>query len=248
MSGHNKWSKIQHKKGAKDAKRGQAFSKLIKEISVVARDGGGSIDSNPRLRTLVDKAKTINMPQDNIQRAIKKGTGELPGVNYEEQIYEGYGPAGIAIIVDTLTDNKNRTVAEIRNIFNKGGGNMASSGSVSFMFQIKGSITISKDQGNEDDLFMLSTEAGAEDFSLEEEEYQVITEADALEKVKDEIEKAEIEIKTAERVKTASTLVDISSSDAARVLKLLDTLDDHEDVQNVWSNLNIPDDIISELD
>ena len=119
MSGHNKWSKIQHKKGAKDAKRGQAFSKLIKEISDVARDGGGSIDSNPRLRTLVDKAKTINMPQDNIQRAIKKGTGELPGVNYEEQIYEGYGPAGIAIIVDTLTDNKNRTVAEIRNIFNK---------------------------------------------------------------------------------------------------------------------------------
>lgn len=247
VSGHNKWSKIQHKKGAKDAKRGQAFSKLIKELTVVARAGGGSPEANPRLRMLIQKAKGINMPNENVQRAIKRGTGEIPGVTYEEQTYEGFGPGGVAFLVDALTDNKNRTVADVRNIFSKGGGNLAGGSSVAWMFHLKGVITVAKEHAKEDNLFMLSTEAGAEDFSSDEEDYQITCDPSNTDEVREILEKNNIQIKSIEIEKVASNLVELSKDDTAKVIKLIETLEENEDVQNVWTNINITDAMMASL-
>jgi YebC/PmpR family DNA-binding regulatory protein len=247
MSGHSKWATIKHKKGALDAKRGALFTKIIKELTVAAKNGGGNPDANPRLRTVLAKAKEANMPADNIDRAIKKGTGELPGVVYEEINYEGYGPAGVAILVDVLTDNKNRTTAEIRNIFEKKGGNMSGAGSVAWQFQKKGIITVSKSAADEEKMMTIALDAGASDFSAEKDNYDITTEPHDFEKVKKAIEDAGIKPESAEVSKIAGTLVKIDLAAAKTALALIEALEEHEDVQNVYSNADISDDIVQEL-
>jgi YebC/PmpR family DNA-binding regulatory protein len=244
MSGHNKWASIKHKKAATDAKRGKLFSKLSKELTVSAKTGGGDPDANPRLRVAINKAKAVNMPADNIDRAIKKGTGELPGVSYEEISYEGYGPKGIAIIVDALTDNKNRTSAEIRNIFSKKGGNMAGTGSVNWMFAKKGFIMVRTDKADEDALMLVAVDAGAEDIKIEEGMYEITTLVPNFEQVKEAIEKAGIEIESAELTMIPSSTVKLEGADAKQVLGLVELLEDHDDVQNVYANFDIPDDLL----
>jgi YebC/PmpR family DNA-binding regulatory protein len=246
MSGHNKWASIKHKKAATDAKKGKLFSRLSKELAVSARSGGGDPSGNPSLRVAINKAKAINMPADNIERAIKKGTGELPGVFYEGITYEGYGPRGVAIIVEALTDNKNRTSAEIRNIFSKRGGNMAGPGSVSWIFNKKGFIMVKTGNANEDNLMSIALDAGAEDMKIEEMIYEITTPAQDLEKVKEAIEKANIEIESAELTMIPSSTIKLDSADAKQVLGLVELLEDHDDVQNVYSNFDIPDDILEE--
>jgi YebC/PmpR family DNA-binding regulatory protein len=244
MSGHNKWASIKHKKAATDAKRGKLFSKLSKELTVSAKTGGGDPDANPRLRVAINKAKAVNMPADNIDRAIKKGTGELPGVSYEEISYEGYGPKGIAIIAETLTDNKNRTSAEIRNIFSKKGGNMAGTGSVNWMFAKKGFIMVRTDKADEDALMLVAVDAGAEDIKIEEGMYEITTLVPNFEQVKEAIEKAGIEIESAELTMIPSSTVKLEGADAKQVLGLVELLEDHDDVQNVYANFDIPDDLL----
>ena len=246
MSGHNKWASIKHKKAATDAKKGKLFSKLSKELTVSARSGGGDPSGNSRLRVAINKAKAINMPADNIERAIKKGTGELPGVSYEEIAYEGYGPKGVAVIVEALTDNKNRTGAEIRNIFSKKGGNMAGSGSVSWMFAKKGFIMIKINNANEDNLMSIALDAGAEDMKIEEIMYEITTPVSDLEKVKEALEKANIEIESAELTMIPSSTIKLDGADAKQVLGLVELLEDHDDVQNVYANFDIPDDALEE--
>lgn len=248
MSGHSKWATIKHKKAAADAKRGQVFSKIVKELTVAAKMGGGDPNTNPRLRTVLMSAKEANMPADNIERAIKKGTGELPGVTYEEQTYEGYAPGGVAVILDVLTDNKNRTAAEIRTIFSKNGGNLGGAGSVAWMFQKKGLITIAKNAAEEDALFSMVTEAGAEDFKAEDEDYEITTSPANFESVKGVLETNKIKCKTAEITLIPQNTVPVSGSDARRSLALVSSLEDQEDVQNVYSNFDIPDDVLAELE
>jgi YebC/PmpR family DNA-binding regulatory protein len=247
MSGHSKWATIKHKKGALDAKRGALFTKVIKELTVAARNGGGNPDSNPRLRTVLQKAKEANMPADNIDRAIKKGTGELPGVTYEEVTYEGYGPGGIAILIDVLSDNKNRTTAEIRNILEKKGGNMSGAGSVAWQFAKKGLIIVPKDAIGEEALMTVALEAGASDFVVEGDNYEITTEPHDFENVKKAVENAKIVPASAEITKISSTSVKLSSADAKGTLTLLEALEEHEDVQNVYSNADISDEIVQEL-
>ncbi|MDD3628094.1 MAG: YebC/PmpR family DNA-binding transcriptional regulator [bacterium] len=242
MSGHSKWSTIKRKKEKEDAKKGKVFTKIIKEITVAAKIGGGDIESNPRLRSAIDAAKSANMPKDNIDKAVKKGTGELPGVVYEETTYEGYGPAGIAIIVDVLSDNKNRTTAEIRHLFSKHNGNMGEKGCVSWMFEKKGLITVPKDRVNEEALFEVALEIGAEDIRSEGESHEIFTEVHDLYKIKDELEKKGIPVESVEMGKFPSTMVKLEQKDLEKNLKLLSALEDLDDVSAVYSNLDIPDD------
>jgi len=239
MSGHSKWSTIKHKKGAADAKRGRLFTKLIKEITMSAKVGGGTADSNPRLRSAIAAAKKASMPSDNIDKAVKRGTGELEGVVYEEVLYEGYGPGGAGILVEAMTDNKNRTTAEIRHILSKYGGNMASSGSVAFQFSKKGYIAVEKKASTEDALMELALEAGAEDFSAEDSDvFEITTDPASFEAVKAKIEEKGLAIQTAELQMVSANQIEVADK-APSLLKLIDMLEDNEDVQKVWSNGDI---------
>lgn len=242
MSGHNKWSSIKHKKGAADAKRGKIFTKIIKEITVAARNGGGDIDANPGLRTAVTKAKAENMPKDNIERAIKKGTGELEGVDYIELTYEGYGPGGVAILIEALTDNKNRTAADIRSIFTKQGGNLGENGCVSYMFQRKGLITFDASSYSEDEIFEAALEAGAEDVTTGGDEIDVLTAPDDFSTVSEALEEAGFKSSRAEVTMIPEATVSLDAETTARALRLIDRIDDHDDVSSVSTNLDIPDD------
>jgi YebC/PmpR family DNA-binding regulatory protein len=247
MSGHSKWSTIKHKKAAQDAKRGAMFTKVIKELTVAARLGGGDADMNPRLRTAMLKAKAVNMPQDTMQRAIMKGTGELPGVSYEEVTYEGYGPGGVAMIATALTDNRNRTVAEIRKIFSKNGGNLGESGCVAWMFQKKGLIVVDKDKIDEDELLSIALEAGAEDVQPGEAIYEVTTAVEDFEAVKQSIAGKGIEPSSSEVSLIPQTTVRLEGNQARQLLKLMDELEEHDDVQNVYANFDIPDEVMAEV-
>jgi len=238
MSGHNKWSTIKHKKGAADAKRGKVFTKLIKEISVAAKLGGGDAAANPRLRTAIDKAKAENMPKDNIERAIKKGTGGMEGVIYEEITYEGYGPGGVAVLVEVMTDNRNRTVSDVRSIFTKCNGNMGETGCVSWMFDKKGLIVFNTTVEFEK-LFEAALEAGADDVSEEDEQYEVITEPSAFIEVREALEKAGFTYESAEVTMIPQTLMKLEGKPAESMLKLMERLEDNDDVQNVYANFDI---------
>ncbi|MGH7928392.1 MAG: YebC/PmpR family DNA-binding transcriptional regulator [Candidatus Binatia bacterium] len=240
MSGHSKWSTIKHKKAARDAKRGKLFTKLIKEITVAARMGGGDINSNPRLRTAVTTARAQSMPGENIDRAVKKGTGELEGVTYEEIQYEGYGPGGAAIIAQVLTDNKNRTVSEIRRLFIKHGGNMGETGCVSWMFDKKGLITVEKSQVAEDRLMDVVLDAGAEDVRDEDEIFEVVTPPEDFATVKDRLDQEKITVSSAQVTLVPKNTVDVDAKNVEQILKLTEELEDHDDVQNVSANFNIP--------
>lgn len=242
MSGHSKWASIKHKKGAADAKRGKVFTKLIKEITVAAKMGGGDIEANPRLRTAVLKAKSENMPKDNIERAIKKGTGGLEGVEYIEITYEAYGPGGVAIMIDALTDNKNRTAADVRSTLTKSGGNLGESGCVAYLFQRKGIIAFDSSKYEEDDIFEAALEAGAEDVTNEGDVYEVITEPEDFANVLENLQKAGYNEESAEIAKVPDATVTLDNEKTAKSLKLIERLDDLEDVQSVSTNLDIPDD------
>ena len=239
MSGHSKWHSIKHKKAATDAKRGKVFSKLIREITVAARIGGGDTESNPRLRTAVQTAKGQNMPLDNIERAIKKGTGELPGQNYESVMYEGYGPGGVAILVDVLTDNKNRTVAELRNILSKNGGNLGETGSVQWMFDRKGFIAVSSSSVSEEDLLEIALDAGAEDLKTEGDTLAVYTSYEDFYQVKSKIEEANVPIESSELTMLPQNALQVEGKQAEKTLKLMETLEDQDDVQSVYGNFDI---------
>ncbi len=241
MSGHSKWHTIKHKKGAADAKRGKIFTKIIKEITVAARMGGGDIEANPRLRTVVLKARDANMPKDNIERAIKKGTGDLEGVNYTEGMYEGYGAGGVAILVETLTDNKNRTAADVRSIFSKAGGNLGELGCVSYMFNRKGVIAFSTETCSEDEIFNAALEAGAEDVVTEDGIIEVYTAPDDFEAVRDALEEAGYKREMAEVSMIADQKIMLDDEKTRKVLRLIDNLEDNDDVQNVYSNMDLPD-------
>ena len=239
MSGHSKWHSIKHKKGALDAKRGRVFTKLIREMTIAARIGGGDLGSNPRLRTAVDKAKGANMPADNITRAIKKGTGELEGTTYEDLQLEGYGPGGVAILVEGTTDNRNRTVSEIRHIFSKHGGNLGGAGSVAYMFKPKGVISIAAEKTTEDQLMEIALEAGADDIQAETLGFTVYTTQQTFEAVRDAIKKAGIEPDEAEIKKLAENNIALEGNKAQQLLKLVEALDEQDDVQSVWDNSDI---------
>jgi YebC/PmpR family DNA-binding regulatory protein len=238
MSGHNKWSTIRHKKGAADAKRGKIFTKLIKEITVAARLGGADPDGNPRLRAVIDKAKAENMPKDNVERAIKKGAGELEGVTYEEINYEGYGPGGVAVLVEVMTDNRNRSVSDIRSIFTKCNGNMGETGCVSWMFDKKGLIVFSKSTDFEK-LFEAALESGADDVADEGEQYEVITDPMNFIEVRESLAKAGFTFDSADVTMIPQTMVKLEGKNAENMLKLMDRLEDNDDVQNVYSNFDI---------
>ena len=239
MSGHSKWASIKHKKARMDDRRGKIFSKLIKELTTAARIGGGDESANPRLRQTINSAKALNMPQANIDRAIKKGTGELPGVTYEEGTYEGYGPGGIAILIDVLTDNKNRSVADIRHVLNKHNGSMAEAGAVSWMFDKKGHIIIENYSGDEDSLMEIALDAGAEDIIEEDETYEIITSQETFDPVRNALAEGAIGISSAEITMIPKSLVKVEGTDAVAVLKLLEAIEDLEDVQNVYANFDI---------
>ncbi len=245
MSGHSKWSTIRRKKEKEDAKRGKIFTKLIKEITVAARQGGGDPEGNPRLRTAIQNAKASNMPQANIDRAIKKGTGELPGAVYEEVIYEGYGPQGVALLIESLTDNKKRTVSDIRYILSKHNGHLGETGSVAWMFEQKGVITV--EEANEDELLALALEAGAEDMKPEDGGYEIITAPEKLGEVKEKLEEGGITCQSAQVTRIPQTTVKLEGKAAEQTLKLMEALEDHDDVQNVYSNFDIDVSIMEEL-
>ncbi|MBI5055253.1 MAG: YebC/PmpR family DNA-binding transcriptional regulator [Nitrospirae bacterium] len=249
MSGHSKWSQIKHKKAATDSKKGKAFSKLSKELSVAARLGGGNPDMNARLRLVIEKAREVNMPADNIKRAIQKGTGELPGVHYEEILYEGYGPAGVALMMEVMTDNRTRTVAEIRHILSKHGGNMGETGSVGWIFDKKGYILVSKKIGDEDTLMSNALDAGAEDFKndTEEENYEIITAPEDLNKVKEYLEAKKITLSLSEITLVPKNYIKLEVRDAEKMLKLMEALEEHDDIQNVYANFDIPDEIMAKI-
>ena len=246
MAGHSKWANIKHRKGAQDAKRGKVFTKIIKELTVAARIGGGDPDANPRLRTAIDKAKQANMPKENVDRAIKKGTGNLDGVNYEEGIFEGYGPGGVALIVEFLTDNRTRTVADVRHIFSKYGGNLGVSGSVAFLFDRKGLISFSTDNDFEQ-IFEIALEAGAEDVRDEEDIYEVITDAGNFIEVRDAMAEAGLQWETAEATMIPQNQVELESKPAETMLKLMDALEDNDDVQNVYANFDISEEELAKI-
>jgi len=240
MSGHSKWHTIKHKKGAIDAKRGKIFTKMIKEITVAARTGGsGDVDSNARLRKAVNDAKAQNMPNDTIDRAIKRGMGELEGVNYDEITYEGYGIGGVAVLVETMTDNRNRTVAELRHIFSKNGGNLGEAGSVAWMFDKKGYIVVDKAAKSEDELFEIVIEAGADDMQDEGDVFEIFTTPDNFEAVNEAIKKAGIEPQAAEVSMIPQNYIALTGNDARQMMKLYDAIDDNEDVQKVYANFDI---------
>ncbi len=247
MSGHNKWAKIKHKKAGTDAQRGKLFSRLIKEITIAAKNGGGDINGNPRLRLAVQTAKDNNMPADNIKRAVQRGTGELPGVQYEEITYEGYGPGGVALMIELVTDNKNRTVAELRHLLDRNNGKLAEAGSVAWMFQKKGSIEVPKAAIGEDDLLNIILEAGADDMKAEEDYYDITTSAENFEAVKKAIEGKGIKINNAASQLLPQNLVRVEGKEAEQVLKLMEALEEHDDVQNVYANFDIDDSVLAQL-
>ena len=247
MSGHSKWATIKHKKAAVDARRGKVFTKLIRELTSAARMGGGDADSNPRLRTAVAAAKTANMPSDTIQRAIKKGTGELPGEVYEEITYEGYGAGGVAILVDVLTDNKNRTVAEIRHLFAKHGGNLGESGCVAWMFARKGVITLNTNQIDEDTLLELVLEAGGDDIKTEADAYEIVTAPEAFEDVRSALEQKALTLDVAEVTMMPQNTVPVEGKQAEQVLRLMEALDDQDDVRKAHANFDISDEVMAAL-
>jgi YebC/PmpR family DNA-binding regulatory protein len=239
MSGHSKWHTIKHKKGAADAKRGKIFTRLIKELTVAARGGGGDVDMNPRLRTIVNEAKANNMPRENIERAIRRGTGEEPGVSYEEIMYEGYGPGGVALMIQTLTDNKNRTVGEIRHLLAKYNGNLAAENSVAWMFSRKGQIFVDKGKVDEDKLLSVALDAGADDMNDDESAWEIISAPDSFEVVRDAVKGLGIEPTSAAVAMIPQNYVKLQGKDANQMIKLMEALDDHDDVQNVWANFDI---------
>lgn len=247
MSGHSKWHSIRHKKAVVDAKRGKQFGKIIKEITVAARIGGGDMDANPRLRTAVASAKAINMPADNIKRAIQRGTGELEGTQYEEVVYEGYGPGGVAVFVDIMTDNKNRTVAEVRHIFTKNGGNLSEPGSVAWMFSKKGLFMVDEEAVGEERLMDVALEAGAEDISHEEGSYEVTCPWEEFESVREALAEADIPTTLAEITQVPQSTVQLEGSQAQQMLRLMDALEDHDDVQKVSANFDIPAEVMEEV-
>jgi YebC/PmpR family DNA-binding regulatory protein len=239
MSGHSKWHTIKHKKGAADAKRGKVFTRLIKELTVAARAGGGDPDSNPRLRTIIADAKAANMPAENIKRAIRRGTGEEPGVTYEEVIYEGYGPGGAAIILETLTDNKNRTVGEIRHVLDKHNGKLGDRNSVARLFTKRGQVVVEKSKVDEEALMTAVLDAGADDMSEDGDNWEVLTAPDAFEKVRDAVKALHLEPITAEVAMIPQNYVKLTGKEAQQMLKLMEALEEHDDVQHVWSNFDI---------
>lgn len=239
MSGHSKWATIKHKKGAADAKRGKIFTQLIKEINMAAKAGGGDPDGNPRLRTAIAAAKAENMPSDNIKRAIQRGTGELPGATYEEITFEGYGPGGVAIIIEVTTDNRNRSVSEIRHAFSKNGGNLGESNSVRFMFAKKGLIVVPKEEADEDKLMNIVLDAGGDDLSDEGDHWEIITEPAAFEPVAAAIKAAQIPTEVAEVTMIANVYTKLEGTQAAQMIRLLEALEDYDDTQNVYSNFDM---------
>ena len=239
MSGHSKWHTIKHKKGAADAKRGRIFTRLIKEMTIAARQGGGDVDSNPRLRTVVLKAQAANMPPDNIKRAIRRGTGEGEGVHYEEFLYEGYGPGGAALLIAAVTDNKNRTVGELRHLLEKHGGNLGATNSVAWMFDRKGYIVVAKDKADEETLMALALDAGADDLRDDGDSWEVLCAPEKFQGVVDAIKAGKVEPDTAEISMLPQNYVKLEGRTATQMVKLMDVLDDHDDVQNVWSNFDI---------
>jgi YebC/PmpR family DNA-binding regulatory protein len=249
VSGHSKWASIKHKKASTDAKRGKIFTKIVKEISIAARTGGGDPAANPRLRTAVDKAKEVNMPAENIKRAIMKGTGELPGVSYEEYFYEGYGPGGVAILMEILSDNKNRTISEIRNIMTKSGGNMGEAGSVAWMFEKKGYILIEKSKVEEDTLMSVALDAGAEDMKNDprEDNYEVITAPEAMTKIKASIEAGGIPVSFSEITMLPKNYAMLNEKHAEQMIRLIEALEENDDVQNVYTNFDAPDEVMAKL-
>ena len=249
MAGHSKWANIKHRKAAADSKKGKVFTRLIKEITVAARMGGGDPNSNPRLRMMLDKARDANMTKDSVTRAIQRGTGELEGVNYEEVSYEGYGPGGIAILMDSLTDNRNRTAGEIRHMLSKHGGRMAEAGSVQWMFTIKGQVIVPRSAIEEDALIELALDAGAEDVNTDDPEtYEVMTPLSQLESVKAALAGKGVTITSAELAKVPQNTITLSDKDAELALKLMELLEDHDDVQRLFTNLDISDETLSRLE
>ncbi|MFH1760652.1 MAG: YebC/PmpR family DNA-binding transcriptional regulator [bacterium] len=248
MSGHSKWHSIKHKKAKVDAQRGKIFTRLIKEITVAARMGGGDAEMNPRLRTAIAAAKSANMPAKNMENAVKKGTGELPGVVYEEIVYEGYGPGGVALYINVMTDNKNRTVAEIRHLLGKYGGNLGESGCVAWMFEKKGLIRVNKKNYNEEEIFIIALDAGAEDLQGDDEEYYVIyTEFENMESVKEEMEKKGVHIEEAVQTMIPKNTLELNVKQAEQMIKLMEMLDEHDDIQDVNANFDIDDEVIAQL-
>ena len=244
MSGHSKWAGIKHKKAIVDAQRGKAFTKVVRELMVAAKHGGGNPDANPRLRMAMTKAREVNMPKDKIEQAILKGTGELPGVTYEEMVFEGYGPGGVAILVEALTDNKNRTAAEVRSIFTKRNGNLAGAGSVSWLFQRKGYILVSAGAVDEERLMSIVLDHGAEDVAGEGESFAVTCPTPQLEAVKQALTAAQVPVESADLTMIPQNQVRVTGADATQVLALAEALEDHDDVQHVYANFDIPDEIL----
>jgi len=247
MSGHSKWASIKHKKGAVDAKRGKVFTKLIKEITVATRMGGKDPEANARLRAAIAAAKAENMPKENIERGIKKGTGELEGSTYEEAMYEGYGPGGVAVLVEVLTDNRNRAVAEVRHLFERHGGSLGAAGCVAWMFSQKGLIVLPKDQTDEEKLFEVALEAGAEDIKEEEKEFEVITEPSLFEQVKTAIERTGLTYALAEITMIPQTTTTLEGKNAQQMLTLMELLEDNDDVNHVYANFDIPDEVMEAI-
>jgi YebC/PmpR family DNA-binding regulatory protein len=247
MSGHSKWKTNKGKKNAADAKKGAIYTKIIKELTMVAREGGGNPDTNSRLRAVIAKAREANMPSDNVKMAIKRGTGELPGIVYESVMYEAYGPGGVAILIEALSDNKNRTTAELRNIMSKKGANMAGAGSVSWMFAKKGYLLIDKTQAKEEDLMTIVLDAGAEDFKSDDKNYEIITSVQDFEKVKLAIENKGIKWQDAEVTMIPSSAIKLAGNEAKQLLGLIEALEEHEDVQQVYANFDIPDEILEQV-
>jgi len=247
MSGHSKWHSIRHKKGVVDAKRGKLFTGIIREITIAARQGGGDPDANPRLRTVITKAKEANMPKDNIEKAIKKGTGELEGYNLEEIVYEGYGPSGVAIMIDAMTDNKNRTTADIRNIFIKSGGNLGDNGCVSWIFAKKGIITVSAEKYDEDTVMEVALEAGADDVKKETDVWEVNTSPEAFNAVKGAFQEKGFEILLNDIMRVPNTTVKLDGKNAEKILNLMEKLEDNDDVQSLAANFDIPDEVIQNI-
>ncbi|KPL00165.1 MAG: transcriptional regulator [candidate division Zixibacteria bacterium SM23_73_3] len=247
MSGHSKWSTIKRKKGKADAARGKMFTKLIKEITVAAREGGGDADANPRLRTAIQAARAANMPAANIDKAIKKGTGELPGVSYEQINYEGYGPGGVAILAETLTDNKNRAVSDIRRIFSVHGGNLGEVGCVGWMFERRGIIQVDKEKADEEELMMAVLDAGAEDMKAEEDYFEIVTPFEKFEAVKKALDEKSIPTTQAELTMIPQTTIKLEGKQAEQMLKLMEALEDHDDVQKVYANFDIATEIMEKM-
>lgn len=250
VAGHSKWAQIKHKKASADAKRGKLFTKIVKEIAVSARLGGGDPSGNPRLRTAIERAREVNMPGENIKRAIMKGTGELPGMAYEEFVYEGYGPGGVAVLIDVMTDNRNRTTPEIRHIMSKHGGSLGEVGCVSWMFEKKGYILVEKSRTDEFTLMSLALDAGAEDLRNDpgEENYEIITAPDHLQSVKNSLLNAGIPVVLAEVTMLPKTYATVDEKQAEQIVRLIEALEDHEDVQSVYTNFDMPDEVVASVE